>query len=218
MGNSICEVMAMNFGEYEYRTTESNHLKGYLWEPVLRRLIQEKSVKRILDLGCGNGAFSKKLAELGYDVVGVDTSESGIAQARLGGHAVRFETGSAYDDLKSQFGEFDCLVSLEVVEHLYSPKTFAANLNQLLKPGGLVLISTPFHGYWKNLVMAITGKMDAHFMALWEHGHIKFWSVRTLTKLLENEGLKVEPFLFAGRNRVLAKSMIAVARKPGIAQ
>ena len=75
-------------------------------------------------------------------------------------------------------------------------------------------ITGPYHGYLKNFALAITGKMDAHFTALWDHGHIKFWSVKTLRELLEEAGLKVERFERVGRVPALAKSMIAVARKP----
>lgn len=209
----------MAFGEYNFGTSEADHTEGYLWPPVLRFLLNEKkrasgNKTRLLDLGCGNGAFARKLATLGFDVVGIDPSESGIAQAKGVQSKVRFEVGSAYDDLLSIYGEFDYVVSLEVVEHLYSPKTYAQNLARILRPGGFAIVSTPYHGYLKNLVLAVSNKMDHHFHALWEHGHIKFWSVRTLTKLFENEGLKVEQFGFAGRSRYLAKSMFAVIRKP----
>ena len=50
------------------------------------------------------------------------------------------------------------------------------------------IISTPFHGYWKNLALALTNKMDWHYTALWDHGHIKFFSPRTLTRLLTDCG------------------------------
>ena len=79
--------------------------------------------------------------------------------------------------------------------------------------GGGVIVSTPYHGYLKNLAMAVTGKMDAHFTALWDHGHIKFWSVRTLTILLEEAGFRDLRFLRVGRIPPLAKSMIAIARR-----
>ncbi len=201
-------------GEYEYTTGEPDHLSSYLWRPLLTELQSRVPQGRILDLGCGNGAFANHLSKLGYDVVGMDPSESGIQQARLSKSRVQFEVASAYDDLRAKFGQFDGIVSLEVVEHLYSPAMFAKNLSQLLLPSGVALISTPYHGYLKNLCMAVTGKLDPHFTALWEHGHIKFWSVRTLTQLLTTQGLRVEKFLFAGRTRYFAKSMVAIATKP----
>jgi 2-polyprenyl-6-hydroxyphenyl methylase/3-demethylubiquinone-9 3-methyltransferase len=84
----------------------------------------------------------------------------------------------------------------------------------LLEPGGLLIASTPFHGYWKNLALALTGKMDRHFTALWDHGHIKFWSEDTFRRLLEEAGFQDVRFQRVGRIPPLAKSMIAIARKP----
>ena len=62
--------------------------------------------------------------------------------------------------------------------------------------------------------MALSGKMDAHFTALWDHGHIKFWSIKTLSALLREAGFVDIRFERVGRMPALAKSMIAVARKP----
>jgi hypothetical protein len=47
---------------------------------------------------------------------------------------------------------------------------------------------TEFHGYLKNLVLAATGKIDAHFSALHDGGHIKFFSVNTLSRLMRSRG------------------------------
>lgn len=62
--------------------------------------------------------------------------------------------------------------------------------------------------------MATTGTLDAHFTALWDHGHIKFWSRATLRALLQEAGFVDIRFERVGRIPPLAKSMIAVARKP----
>lgn len=81
-------------------------------------------------------------------------------------------------------------------------------------PGGVAILSTPYHGYWKNLGLALTGRMDRHFTALWDHGHIKFWSVDTLGELLREAGFVDVRFERVERIPALAKSMIAIARKP----
>ncbi len=60
--------------------------------------------------------------------------------------------------------------------------------------------------------MALSGKLDKHFTALWDHGHIKFWSMNTLTILLEEAGFRDIRFERVGRIPPLAKAMIAVAR------
>ena len=67
----------------------------------------------------------------------------------------------------------------------------------------------------KNPVLALTGRMDGYFTALRDHGHIKFWSVRTSTELLDEAGLKVSEVHRLGRVPQLAKSMVVVVEAPG---
>ena len=109
---------------------------------------------------------------------------------------------------------FDAVLSTEVVEHVYSPRQWAAAAYASLKPGGVLICSTPYHGYLKNCALALSGKLDAHFTALWDGGHIKFWSRRTLTALLQEAGFQVVSFRGAGRWPWLWKSMLLVGRKP----
>lgn len=202
---------------YEYHDASGCHTQNYLWQPVVRELLAKPwpgGTKPVFDLGCGNGAFSNYLHQLGFAVSGIDASETGISIANREFPHLRLEQGSAYDDLASRFGRFPIVVSLEVVEHLFYPRQFASCIANLLEPGGTALISTPYHSYWKNLAISILGKWDAHFSPLWDYGHIKFWSFKTLTKLFNESGLQVERFLRVGRIPILAKSMIAVVRKP----
>lgn len=203
--------------EYAFHHDQPSLTAACLWPPVLRQLADYSAGRkdmRLLDLGCGNGAFAGHLSQLGYDVTGIDPSETGIEKARQRWPGVTFHLGSTDEQLAERYGTFDMLVSLEVVEHVFSPKAYAANVFSLLKPGGIALISTPFHGYWKNLVLALTGRMDKHFTALWEHGHIKFWSLKTLTTLLVTAGFPQPTFEFAGRFRPFSQSMIAKVVRP----
>ncbi len=80
------------------------------------------------------------------------------------------------------------------------------------KSGGHLILTTPYHGYFKNLVLALSGKMDNHFHVLWDGGHIKFFSVKTLTKFLETEGYTDTYFKFAGRFPYLWKSMLCSSK------
>jgi 2-polyprenyl-3-methyl-5-hydroxy-6-metoxy-1,4-benzoquinol methylase len=187
--------------DYQYRDTVPAHTHAYLAGVVETALVEFKA-RRVFDLGCGNGSFSNRLSEK-YEIVGGDFSESGIAVAQKAFPSLRLERGSVYDDLASKYGQFDAVMSLEVVEHLFDPRLFAARMFALVRPGGGIIVSTPYHGYWKNLAMALTGKLDAHFGALWDGGHIKFWSMRTLGLLLEEAGFVDLRFRGAGRLRHL---------------
>lgn len=202
---------------YAYSNANSTPAHAYLL-PAIERLIAETmpsgGAKRIFDLGCGNGSVAGALAAKGYEVIGVDPSPDGIRIAKSAHPNLRLDEGSAYDDLAAKYGRFPVVVSLEVVEHVYDPRRFTATLFNLVDPGGTAILSTPYHGYLKNLAMAVTGKWDGHFTALWDHGHIKFWSMKTLSTLLREVGFESITFHRVGRIPPLAKSMIAVARKP----
>jgi 2-polyprenyl-3-methyl-5-hydroxy-6-metoxy-1,4-benzoquinol methylase len=154
------------------------------------------------------------MTKAGWEVSGVDPSSEGISAAVKMYPELNLEEGSAYDDLVSIYGRFPVVISLEVVEHVYAPREYARTLFDLVEPGGAAIISTPYHGYLKNLAIAVTGKMDTHFTALWDHGHIKFWSISTLTTLLKEAGFGDIRFVRVGRIPPLAKSMIAIAQKP----
>jgi 2-polyprenyl-6-hydroxyphenyl methylase/3-demethylubiquinone-9 3-methyltransferase len=120
---------------------------------------------------------------------------------------------SLYDDYVESFGtHFDLLVSIEVVEHLYDPESFLTRVRNALTPGGVFVLTTPYHGYLKNLLIAASGKFDAHYNPLNKGGHIKFWSKRTITTLLESAGFKVERISGVGRLPWCWKSMVVFAR------
>lgn len=198
---------------YGYADSDAAHTHRYLWDPV-ETLLGGAAGKRVFDPGCGNGAFARHLKNRGFEISGVDPSEEGIARARSADPLLSLEVGSAYEPLAERFGRFPVITSLEVVEHVYYPRKYARCVAALLEPGGRAIISTPYHSYLKNLVLAASGAMDKHFTALWDHGHIKFWSVKTLTELFAEQGMIREKVLRVGRIPILGKSMILVFRKP----
>jgi 2-polyprenyl-6-hydroxyphenyl methylase/3-demethylubiquinone-9 3-methyltransferase len=164
----------------------------------------------VFDLGCGNGATAHVLTAEGWEVAGVDPSQEGVAYACASGLDLR--VGSAYDDLATEFGRWPFVLCLEVIEHVYYPHRVARTLFDLCDPGALAIVSTPYHGYWKNLALSLVpGAWDRHHHPLSDHGHIKFWSERTLRALLLQAGFKDVRFNRPGRIPALAKSMIAVA-------
>ena len=117
-------------------------------------------------------------------------------------------------DFLSAIGPVDALIPTEVIEHLYDPHSFLSNCHSLLKPGGTLVLTTPYHGYLKNLLLALTGKTEFHYDALRVHGHIKFFSRKTIEKALTNAGFANIQFAGAGRIPYAWKSMVLKATKP----
>ena len=87
----------------------------------------------------------------------------------------------AYDPSAVGADSFDVAIATEVIEHLVRPHNLPGFAKQLLRPGGPLIISTPYHGYLKNLVLALSNKWDSHLTPLWDGGHIKMWSRKTLS-------------------------------------
>jgi 2-polyprenyl-6-hydroxyphenyl methylase/3-demethylubiquinone-9 3-methyltransferase len=149
----------------------------------------------------------------GYSVVGVDPSTSGIDIARRHeSPSLHFEAASTTDDLGARFGQFPVVVSLEVIEHCPSAREFIRAFRSVLSPGGVGIISTPYHGYLKNLAVVAAGRFDHHFDPLWEGGHLRFFSIPKLRALLSEAGFDGVEFQRIGRIPIVAKSVVAVVR------
>jgi 2-polyprenyl-3-methyl-5-hydroxy-6-metoxy-1,4-benzoquinol methylase len=202
--------------DYNYQSAEAPWLDSILW-PAISNVLKQRyqGPKRAFEIGSGNGAMAAKLKEQGFEIIGIDPSESGIRQANQAHPDLALHVGSAYDDLASTYGRFPLVYSVEVVEHCYSPHQYARTFFELLEDGGFGVMTTPFHGYWKNLAVALTNKWDSHTQPLEEGGHIKFFSERTLRQLLEDTGFVDIRMDRIGRIRPLAMGMVATFRRPG---
>jgi 2-polyprenyl-3-methyl-5-hydroxy-6-metoxy-1,4-benzoquinol methylase len=202
-----------DYKDYGFDTDQPAHTVDYLLPPLLSLL--DKSANRcILDLGCGNGYLANYLIAKGFNAYGTDASEKGIAIARQSNPDRFFlqdlSTGILPHALQNLV--FDTIISTEVIEHLYDPEGFIDFCKQVLNGNGEIIITTPYHGYLKNLALSLTNKWDAHHGPLWHGGHIKFWSKATLSRALINAGFTVIAFEGCGRIPYFWKSMIIKAK------
>ncbi|WP_078408486.1 class I SAM-dependent methyltransferase [Priestia abyssalis] len=106
---------------------------------------------RVLDIACGSGFGSQLVAKAAKkkidEIIGVDIDPA-IIQYAQGTHyhpKVTFCEGNAADpSLPEKLGTFDCIMSFETLEHIKEEEQFLTNLYKMLKPGGTLVISTPF--------------------------------------------------------------------------
>jgi len=199
---------------WDHGGQQSHHV--YCWKAIERGLPEKKQLD-VLDAGCGPGFIAAQLAELGHRVTGIDASHEGIRLARQTYPGVRFETHSVYDDLADLTPNegWDLIISAEVIEHLFAPLRFLENMYRHLRQNGVLLLSCPYHGYLKNLGLSLVDGWDRHHAVDWTCGHIKFFSQRTLEKMLKQAGFEPKGFWHAGRLPLIWKSMLCTAVKNG---
>lgn len=201
--------------QYGWRDARHTCAHEYLLPAVLEqvRAFSGGRQLKILDIGCGNGSVASRLAEEGHDVTAVDASPDGIEIARSAFPKVRFEVCSVYDDsvLAIAGDAIESIVAIEVIEHLFYPKKLFEQSYRILRPGGRLVVSTPYHGYLKNLAISLVNGWDRHFRVDWDGGHIKFFSKVTLARMARDAGFHISHFRGVGRVPGLWKSMIMVA-------
>ena len=199
-----------NYWEWTFSGESPNH--RYL-VPEIVHALKELPEGRILDIGCGNGAVAGKIASAGFDVTGIDFTSSGIDRARRSFPTLQFLDHDINEPLPEDLrGRFDVVLSAEVIEHLFFPRTLFTRTREALGSEGHIILSTPFHGYFKNLVMAVTGKFDHHWQVGSDFGHIKFFSQRSLGAMASECGF--DPIFWGrgGRLRPLAATMVMTGK------
>lgn len=110
-----------------------------------RRSLRPFAGLEVLDIGCGGGLASEPMARLGATVTGADATEVNIAVARA--HAAQQGLEIDYrattaEALLATDARFDVVLALEIVEHVADPASFVATCRELLKPGGLLILTT----------------------------------------------------------------------------
>jgi 2-polyprenyl-3-methyl-5-hydroxy-6-metoxy-1,4-benzoquinol methylase len=198
------------YKDYIWNSAEFTNAHSYFMSPIIKMLPSDGSL--ILDAGCGNGAFANYLIRKGYKVYGTDASALGINIANSSNPGHFFMQNLADQNLPSELEglHFKTIISTEVIEHLYDPRSYIKFCQSVLRKasGGNLIISTPYHGYIKNLALSVFNAWDRHFTALWDGGHIKFWSYKTLNQLLTEYDFKIVAFKGCGRFPFLWKSMV----------
>lgn len=121
---------------------------------------------RLVDIGCGGGLIAEPMARLGATVTAIDASEKNIGVARLHaqqmGLTIDYQATTA-ENLRAQNQRYDIVLALEVVEHVADVAFFLETVSKLVKPGGLLVMST-LNRTLKSLLMA---KIGAEYILRW---------------------------------------------------
>jgi SAM-dependent methyltransferase len=137
---------------------------------------------RALDIGCATGALLEKLRDRGWNCTGVEISPSAEYARRERSLDVR---SLPLEACKFPPGSFNLVLASHLIEHLNDPAGFTAEVRRILAPGGYFLVTTPniagfqarlFRGRWRSAIF----------------DHLYLFSVSTLSRLLRQEGFRVQ--------------------------
>lgn len=155
-----------------------------LYTGYLKRMAALCPPGRLLDIGCSSGAFMHAAQQQGWAPEGLEIGRASARHAadRLG---VPVHQGSLYD-FDAAPGSYDAIVFLEVIEHLEDPLGALARIEQWLRPGGVLLVSTP---NYDSLYRRLFG--TRWWVVNCEDEHIQFFNRQSLEQALTRQHLQL---------------------------
>lgn len=182
--------------------------RSFLWE---RLPTGERRRGRLLDCGAGDGSLVAAALERGFDAIGIEISASAIDRSRGSHPAVDIRRHSVEDlPWPVEPGSQDVVVAFEVIEHLLEPRALLRGAHTALASGGSLFLSTPYHGWLKNVAIAALS-FERHFAVDGEH--VRFFTDGALRGLLDECGFEVAELTHVGRIFPMWANTVVWARR-----
>jgi SAM-dependent methyltransferase len=181
------------------------------WAWERRRALLLDAVRpgeRVLDLGCGAGRFVRALGEAGADPVGVEIAPAALERARAVAPGADLRLVEPDGSLPLEHRSVDLVWCSEVLEHVVDLSHVLLEVRRVLRPGGRLLATVPFHGRVSAALIALT-RFDAHFDPLGQH--LRFFTRTSLAGALEAGGFESVDVRPSGGPPLLRESLVARA-------
>ena len=167
--------------------------------------------QRVLDLGCGDGRFSAALVGAGASVVGVDASAEALRRASAVAPGAEFVKSEEGAPLPFGDGSFDRVWCGETLEHVVDVALLLGEVRRVLRPGAMLLATTPNHARLRVAGEALAGgplerRLDPR------SDHLRFFTAHTLRELLSGAGFAQVSVIAVDGPPLLRHSLIARAR------
>jgi len=182
----------------------------FKWKwPIIKRVMPYKG--KVLDFGCGTGRYIEELLKLNpYKIVGIDISDSAIKIAKKRFPNPEFYAVGGDEKLPLKSANVDFVLAADVIEHIFDVTNFICEMKRVMKKGGRIFISTPYHGMIKNIVVSLIG-FDKVFDPT--AAHIRFFTKNNLSKLLTENGFRIIEYGQYGRFKPLSRGMYFLSEK-----
>jgi methionine biosynthesis protein MetW len=160
---------------------------------------------KVLDIGCGDGWFGKRIKkEFEADVHGVDISDVALKKARSSGLKVKQHDLDG-NKLPYPNNQFDAVLCGDIIEHLFNTEFFIKEIWRVLKKDGFLVLSVPNIAAYYNRLVLLVGKLPIWIESasemtfppiendnMYNTGHVRAYTKETITKLIEHHGFKIE--------------------------
>jgi 2-polyprenyl-3-methyl-5-hydroxy-6-metoxy-1,4-benzoquinol methylase len=186
----------------------------FLLEHARAGLTPGRTPGRVLDVGCGEGRFAAELARAGFPVIGVDVAEEPLrrARARYPDMDLDLRVVPVCGPWPLDDACFDVVWAGETIEHVADTAGWLSEVRRVLRSAGSLLLSTPAHGRLSMLMLASSRRsLDAHFDP--RSDHLRFYTRRTLARLLQDFGFEDVRVREAGGLRGARRVLLASARR-----
>jgi SAM-dependent methyltransferase len=150
-------------------------------------LAQVRPGERVLDLGCGAGRFVAALRDAGADPVGVEVAEAALERARANAPGADLRAVEPDGSLPLEHASIDLVWCSEVLEHVADTEHLLLEARRVLRPGGRLVVTVPFHGRVKAAAIALV-RFDAHFDPTGQH--LRFYTCASLARTLDQAGFE----------------------------
>jgi len=187
---------------YYDRIYASSHLnldeRGNTFVKIADVWRETKPKMRILDIGCGAGSVSGELVQRGHLVYGLDVMEEAIRRATQQDLIARVYDVNQRLPLKD--GYFDCVLALDILEHLFDPLVALQEIRRVLAADGYAIISLPLHFDLRQRLRILAGKGIVLYEHLWynpdnvawSYFHIRFFTLREVEDFIATGGFRIE--------------------------
>ena len=151
--------------------------------------------QRVLEVGCGDGAFGSELVRAGNHVVGVDRHPKVPLQAGYGNVVDADLESGLGDRLPNSKTQFDRILLLDVLEHLRDPDSLLDQCKTALDSRGKLIVSVPNSVNLTVRLMVLLGRFEYSDRGILDWSHLRFFTRKTIRALLEGHGYRVTAVL-----------------------
>jgi glycosyltransferase involved in cell wall biosynthesis len=180
----------MGFGSGDLAFAESSYHVKLEEDSSHQRIVSwmaDRSPKKVLDLGCSDGALGELLRRLGHHVTGLDVEViEGVDDA-----VDRFIAADLEDGLAHEVGSvYEVVIAADVLEHVRRPDVLLTEIEGCLAPDGTLIASIPNFAHWYPRLRVVTGRFDYDRRGILDRTHLRFFTRRSFDRLAHEAGFK----------------------------